>query len=336
MKKVLVVGGGVAGCTAALALSAAGIPVLLIEKENEIGGKTAAYGCKACSVCTQCGVCLTASLAEDVRQEAGVEIRTGSTLADLMREPDGFTAILQCKDGLAEESVGQVFVASGFSHLPEGDSGNLSVKGSPAFLYGKDLEKILRSRKRDGIFEKKPEQIGFLFCFGSRNPSHGAAYCSKICCGYATRSARALKYMYPDAEITMFYMDMQSVKSGAYLQEMRENGFNMVRCRPNRIDSEGESIVVRWEDSDGIHKKPLDLCIACGGIRPGTDNRQLSQLTGLGLTADGFLEPVSQPEKAGIWIAGTVEGPMSIADTMADARVKAAELIAWRRKEAGV
>lgn len=57
VKPVVVLGGGIAGITAALELSRAGLPVALVEKSPFFGGRAASFGCKATGVCQKCGAC---------------------------------------------------------------------------------------------------------------------------------------------------------------------------------------------------------------------------------------------------------------------------------------
>jgi heterodisulfide reductase subunit A len=54
---VVVLGGGIAGITAALELSRAGLEAILVEKSPFFGGLAASFGCKATEVCQQCGAC---------------------------------------------------------------------------------------------------------------------------------------------------------------------------------------------------------------------------------------------------------------------------------------
>lgn len=333
MKKILIIGSGAAGCAAALSLAEAGIPVLMIEKAKSVGGKTAVYGCKAGASCTQCGVCLTGPLFSRIKEAFNLEILCETSLSELIREEDGFTAILNSAGEKLEVKVGQIFVASGFSHLPVGDSGNLRISGTSSIIYGEQLESALRDRTSNKVFDTAPGRVGFVFCFGSRNPSHGVSYCSKVCCGYATRSAKALKSIYPDVEISMFFMDLQSVKAGDYLKEMREAGFEMIRCRPNRIDASEKGVQIYWENNGGVHKKELDLCVLCGGIRPNEDNVLLAELLGLSVDEDGFLATVLPSEQTGVWVAGTARGPMNISDAIADAKVKATRMAQCVKRE---
>jgi heterodisulfide reductase subunit A len=57
IKPVVVLGGGIAGITAALELSRAGLPAVLVEKSPFFGGLAASFGCKATDVCQKCGAC---------------------------------------------------------------------------------------------------------------------------------------------------------------------------------------------------------------------------------------------------------------------------------------
>ena len=57
IKPVVVLGGGIAGITAALELSRAGLPAILVEKSPFFGGLAASFGCKATDVCQKCGAC---------------------------------------------------------------------------------------------------------------------------------------------------------------------------------------------------------------------------------------------------------------------------------------
>jgi heterodisulfide reductase subunit A len=57
IKPIVVLGGGIAGITAALELSRAGLPAVLVEKSPFFGGLAASFGCKATDSCQQCGAC---------------------------------------------------------------------------------------------------------------------------------------------------------------------------------------------------------------------------------------------------------------------------------------
>ncbi len=54
---VVILGGGITGITAALELSRAGLPAVLVEKSPFFGGRAASFGCKATDACQKCGAC---------------------------------------------------------------------------------------------------------------------------------------------------------------------------------------------------------------------------------------------------------------------------------------
>ena len=57
-KKVLVIGGGVAGLTAASEMADLDIDVEIIEQSDFPGGHAIQYTCKATDQCVKCGACM--------------------------------------------------------------------------------------------------------------------------------------------------------------------------------------------------------------------------------------------------------------------------------------
>ncbi len=71
---VVVMGGGIAGITAALELSRAGLKVALVEKSPFFGGRAASFVCKATDVCQKCGACRVEQALRDLFAAAGVTL----------------------------------------------------------------------------------------------------------------------------------------------------------------------------------------------------------------------------------------------------------------------
>jgi heterodisulfide reductase subunit A len=327
MEKVLIIGGGLAGCVVARELSRAGISSCILEKESALGGKARTYGCKATDTCSDCGVCLTGSLWSETESDEQIDKLYGARLLDLFREKDGFTAVIERGSGRVPMRFSHIVVASGFAFLPEADSGNLEIIPSGRILSGPVIEKLIKSRGEETLFETAPERVGFLLCFGSRNTALHAPYCSKVCCAYSTRAAKVVRRLYPEAEVVLFYMDLQAVKPGRYADELRAQGIDLIRCRPAAVRMENGRPAVSWGDNEGYHSKTFDYIVLCSGIRPGADAGTLAELCSLQLDGNGFLRYVRPPRETGIWLAGTASGPMTIAETVADAKNTAALLI---------
>ena len=82
-KKVLVIGSGVAGLSAAVKLAALGIGVDVLEKADEPGGHARHFTCKATDKCVKCGACIVEEKISDAVSNPKVRIHTGVRLDDI-------------------------------------------------------------------------------------------------------------------------------------------------------------------------------------------------------------------------------------------------------------
>ncbi len=99
-KRVVVIGGGLAGISAALDLAAAGLPVTLLEQDDFIGGHSAQLTCKAVAQCQSCNGCLAESRLAQVLAEPLVEIRRRCRTLKVEAAPDGYRLQVQERPAL--------------------------------------------------------------------------------------------------------------------------------------------------------------------------------------------------------------------------------------------
>ncbi|MBU4212676.1 MAG: FAD-dependent oxidoreductase [Verrucomicrobia bacterium] len=83
IRRVLVLGGGIAGATAAERLGRAGLDVQWVEKEPVIGGHAVTMGCKAADVCLRCHVCVATDRLKAALRAPRVCLNTRSELVAL-------------------------------------------------------------------------------------------------------------------------------------------------------------------------------------------------------------------------------------------------------------
>jgi heterodisulfide reductase subunit A2 len=93
-KQVLVIGGGIAGASAALELAAQGASVHLVERDDFMGGHAAQLTCKATDACLKCNSCLAEPRLTQVLSQPGITLHRRSTVSGLARANGGFEVVL--------------------------------------------------------------------------------------------------------------------------------------------------------------------------------------------------------------------------------------------------
>jgi len=332
MNHVLIVGGGMAGCTVAKELSENGIFVTIVEAEDDIGGKVRWYGCKATDACNNCGVCLSAGLWNSVINNKNIEILKKTRLVDLMGEKGCFSAAVKNDDGIRYiEDLSNVVVSTGFKPGSlENFNSFVELDGVDKIITGSDLEKLFRGRTSGSLFDKPPSSVAFIQCYGSRDAREKAMYCSRVCCSYSTRAAKVMRSYYPDCEIVFYYMELQMVNEGDYYQELKDLGVEFVKCRPVHVN--GAKGIVEYDDPESGKRKEraFDVIVLSDGIHPTFDSDRIAEICGLCQDETGFLKyttGLSETRDSGIFIAGCAAGPKKIEDTCSESASIAREIL---------
>lgn len=327
MAHVLVIGAGLAGCTAAYRLSQAGNSVTLVEKKDSIGGRVRKYGCKATDKCNNCGVCLVGGLWEKVEKNPLVEIMASSVVTDLSGAAGDFSAAIKTPDGPRYISgVNSVVVSTGFESMNYSDSAHIQMEAGEGIITGTQIEEIMLGRTANGVLPEPPKSVAFIQCFGSRDEKERSNYCSRVCCSYSTRAAKVLRHYYPECDITFFYMELQNVANRDYYKELtQEDGIEFIKCRPLEITG-GKPATIRYDDPhEGKKERQFDLVVLSEGIHPGPDAAWMAATYGLQQDGNGFLSAVDGSR--GIYVAGCARQPFKIDESYADAMTVADKIL---------
>jgi len=192
-------------------------------------------------------------------------------------------------------------------------------------VSGLDLEGMLRERGRvlrpsDG---RPPDRIAFIQCVGSRDRKLGRDYCSRVCCGYALRLARLIRFRRPETEVSMFYMDLQTFgRDFDRFEQRAREAVEMIRGVPGEIEAgpDGALAVPFMDDADGARRvRFFDLVVLSVGL--GGPEAGLAPELDLSTDEDGFL--TGDPE-TGLFVAGAAGGPLNAAESRAQAEGAAA------------
>ena len=326
LRHVLIIGAGLAGCTAAKKLAESGLRVTMAEKSPQIGGKVRYYGCKAVDgKCYNCGVCLTSGLWDKVEQNQNINVLTGMEVTDITGIAGDFTvAVSDGENTRFLNNIEAIIVSTGFESQTGGLTAHLHIENAAEPVTGIELERLLLGRTKTKFLENTPKSVAFIQCVGSRDEKEGGLYCSKVCCSYSTRAARVLRFYYPECEIVFFYMELQNVESGNYYKKLTDMGMEFIKSRPLRIFGNNPCTVEYDDPTAGIICREFDIVVLSEGIHAGADNEKLSSICRLEQSGAGFLRSVKG--RRGIYVCGCAKGPMKIEEAYADSAAAADEI----------
>ncbi len=321
-KSALVIGGGVAGMSAALELAAQRFPVHLVEREHELGGNLRHVHFTHDGQPTAPSL---RTLIEKVKTDERITVHTGTTVAEVAGYVGNFVTTLA--DGSEPFEHGAVIVATGADAVVP-----------TSYHYGED-SRMITLRSFEGRLAagdpalRQAGEIVMIQCVESRDDDR--PYCSRICCTSAVKNALKLRELNPRAAIHILYRDVRTygLKELLY-RDAREKG--ILFCRYDR----DEKPVVRIEDDrlfvdvdDLILGRSLrfepDLVVLSSGVAPNPGNKELSQMLKVPLDEDGFfleahvkLRPVDFATD-GVFVCGLAHYPKDMSEAIAQAKAAA-------------
>lgn len=317
----LVIGGGIAGMTAALNLAEQGFEVHLVERTDTLGGN--ALHLKH----TWTGEHVPAQLAKLIDKVVCNEriiIHKESTVSQVTGFVDNFRSTLTGKNGVTKTI--------------EHGAGIVAIGGHPAvpneYNYG-TVAGVVTSVQFDKLHELKEKHVKqakrfvFIQCVGSREGDH--MYCSKVCCTHSVQSAIALKKENPERSVYILYRDIRTYGQRESLyKEARKLGVIFINYelhgKPRVTGRETGIEVEVWDHV--LHQPVLivaDMVILAVAIRPRDDAQLISKLYKVPIDGQGFfheahakLRPVDFTTE-GMFVAGLAHYPKPVEESIAQA-----------------
>ncbi len=344
----LVIGGGIAGTTAALELADAGNLVYLVEKEDKLGGNvkrvdlTAPYLYSARDLLTE--------RISRISNHKQVHLFLNSKVKNLTGFIGNFTATIESQNGQPENrktkevQVGNVIVCTGYKEFDASRVTHYGYGKLPDVITSFELEKMIRAGRIVTKEGKIPQYVAIIHCVGSRSQEFHS-YCSRVCCMTALKYAHEIKSANPECYISDIYIDMHAFGKGhedfyrrsseaKTLFLMYEKNDRPVIHRAGPKDDCEMLIEVNEKLSGETIEIPADLVILMVGMEAREDASEIAHLVNISQDKDGWfieshpkLEPVATTTD-GIFIAGCCVAPKDIPDTVAQARATAARILA--------
>lgn len=290
---------------------------------SEEDARNGANRCLDCGTCSECLQCVKACPADAIHFSLRSEEQT--------------------------LEVGSVIVSTGFKLFDAHLKYSYGFGRYPNVITAMQMDRILAPTKpynavlrpSDG---KKPDNIAFVLCTGSRDRTLNNPLCSRVCCMYSIKQAQLTMGASPLADITIYYIDIRAFGKGyeEFYQQAKEMGTYFVKGRVSEIEQKDDgNLVLHYEDiesGEGHQTAEHDMVVLSVGLMP---NREaLSMFKENKLEADPFayvkeIEEDINPGKTsidGVFVAGTASAARDIPDTILHAGSAAAQAASYLKR----
>jgi len=318
----VVIGGGLAGLTAAASLVAQNIDTHLIEREARLGGNLADIEIVAPEFRK------SKELLDEMMKDLKASPKAHLHLSSKVTEVKGFVGNFEVTTDKAEKiPAGAIIVATGAKEwIPKDEYGYGTV---PGVITQMDLEKRLAKGE-------KPKQVVFIQCVGSRQP--GREYCSRVCCNTSLKNALRVLDASPDATVSILHRDIMSYGTASEHMYRRasERGVRFMRYgldRPAKVSrtQRGAAVKVFDETLDEDIDFDADLVVLATPMVAQNDSREVGKLLKVPLDKFGFfleahvkLKPVEFATD-GVFVCGAARWPSSVSESMSQGMAAAAK-----------
>ena len=241
------------------------------------------------------------------------------------------------KDEHIKIKVGSIVVATGIDYYDPSEASEYGYGRFKNVITSLELERLLSAggptkgeliRHTDN---KVPKRIAFIQCIGSRNMKRDIRYCSRICCMNAIKASLIIREHFPEAEITIFYIDIRAFGKGFeefYNRSIKQN-IKYIRGKPSKIteDPNTKDLILAYENTETgeIQNIKVDMAVLSAALVPANGTQELAEALGIELDEDGFFkekDPCGYPldsTRPGIYLCGCATSPKDITDSIAEA-----------------
>ena len=324
VRRALVVGGGVAGMTAALGLADQGHETVLLERGERLGGNAWRLNetWRGRPVRP-----LLEDLIRRVENHPRITVHKGATLVSARGAVGDFASEVRMNGTTRTIEYGAAVIATGAREWTPDVYG---YGESPRIMTSLEFEAALQERE-DAV--KTADSIVFIQCVGSREPER--PYCSRLCCTHSIQNALSLKALNPDMQVTILSRDVRTYgeREELYLKARRE-GVIFIRfgldSKPQvSIEDRGVFVTVVDPILGRPIRLPADYLVLASAIVP-NDNQAIVELFKCGHNEDGFLNeahPKLRPVDMsvdGLFVAGLCNYPKPLDEAIAQGKAAAA------------
>jgi heterodisulfide reductase subunit A len=323
----LIIGGGISGMKASLALADMGIKSIIVEKEKQLGGRlTNLHSMFPSDKKTED---ILNPIINKIKKNKLISVMTDSELDELEGYIGNYKGKIKQKGKTKDIEFGTIIVATGFREI--------DLKGR--YEYGKN-ENILSQTELETKLKtnnlKEPKNVVIINCAGAMDEER--PYCCRVGCGVAIKNAKLINQKYPKSKIYMLYRDMRvfgKEEEEYYADVLKKHHVTMIRYpgdkKPEVIldkkDPKKSSVSVVVYD-DILNEEmilPADLLVLTVNTEGGAETEKLKNMLKVPVDSAGFFIETHAKIKpldfstSGVYMCGAAHYPKNLVDSIAQA-----------------
>ncbi len=312
--RALIMGGGIAGMTASLSLANRGYEVVLVEKQDALGGMLNRLNKLGPDMTS--AVSIVEELIQKITQHPKITVFANSQVTEVQGFIGKFEVDIKTESKIRNIEIGVILVATG---------GRVFI---PDDLYGYDGKRVITQLEMEKLLKKgldsNIKNVVMIQCVGSRNEER--PYCSRICCQTAVKNAMLIKEQNPDARVSILYRDMQmyGVENEEMLRDSKAKGIRYMHYDPDRPPEVKSDQVSVYHSLMGQELSlPADLVVLSTPLIAQEDAVATSQLLRVPADENGFfleghvkLKPLDFATD-GIFLCGSARFPANVREAVA-------------------
>jgi heterodisulfide reductase subunit A-like polyferredoxin len=329
----LVIGGGAAGMTSALAIADSGYDVHLVERSEMLGGNLLTLHYVAEGYNPQL---LLRDLVNRVMAHKRITTYTNTEIVNHHGHIGFFQTDLETRRPY--NGTEQTHIEHGVTILA---TGAREAKSHPLLEY----PNVITQRELEEKVIHHPEEIAALkdvVMIQCIKPEGVADYCSRVCCTNTMKNAIRIKLFNPNCNVTVLYRDIVTYGfREEYYTEARKLGVVFVRFteeEPPEVyyDEDYDRMRVRVRDLnlDRQLDIPTDLIPLSMSILPSQGTIEMAEMLGLPLSSEGFFKEAQMKlrpmdfMREGIFLAGMAHYPKFLEESISHALAAASRALA--------
>lgn len=312
--RALVIGGGIAGMTSAITLANRGYEVVLVEKNEKLGGLLNRMNKLGPGMID--AAAFVEEKIKEVNDNPQLTVFTKAKVTDAQGFIGNYKVEIETESGVKKIDIGVIIVATGAGVL------------SPEGLYNYDGEKVITQLEAETVLKKgidaSIKDVVMIQCAGGRNEDR--PYCSRTCCQTAVKNAILIKEQSPATKVSILYRDMQmyGVENEEMFRESKIKGVRYINYDPNTPPQVEQDKVKVYHSLLGREMElSADLVILSTPLISQEGAAETSQLIRVPIDENGFfleghvkLKPLDFATD-GVFLCGSARFPANIREAIA-------------------